>query len=139
MIEFHEASPLEAGVSARVRGDSMKAFDAALIQRALSNLLACATRFAERGSVIEINIEAVSSGGIRLSVHNVGPVIPTEHLPCLLDRFYRADQARENGDTDHGLGLAIVAAIARMRGGNCFVQSSGGRTTVGVCLPVGQH
>lgn len=139
VIEFHEASLLEAGVSARVRGDSMGAFDAALIRRALSNLLANATRFAKRGSVIEINIEAVSSGGVRLSVRNVGPAIPAEHLPRLFDRFYRVDQAREHGDTNHGLGLAIVAAIARMHGGDCFVQSSAGRTTVGVCLPVGQQ
>ncbi|PKO56848.1 MAG: two-component sensor histidine kinase [Betaproteobacteria bacterium HGW-Betaproteobacteria-21] len=139
VIEFHEASLLEAGVSVRVRGDSMGAFDAALIRRALSNLLANATRFAKRGSVIEINIEAVSSGGVRLSVRNVGPAIPAEHLPRLFDRFYRVDQAREHGDTNHGLGLAIVAAIARMHGGNCFVQSSAGRTTVGVCLPVGQQ
>jgi two-component system heavy metal sensor histidine kinase CusS len=139
VIEFHEASLLEAGVSARVRGDGMGAFDAGLIRRALSNLLANATRFAERRSVIEVDIEAVSSGSVRLSVRNVGPVIPAEHLPRLFDRFYRADQAREQGDTNHGLGLAIVEAIARMHGGNCFVQSSAGRTTVGVCLPVGQQ
>ena len=131
VIEFHEASMHEAGVSTRVRGDDTGVFDAALIQRALSNLVANATRFAERGSVIEIEIEAVSSGGVRLSVSNFGPVIPAEHLPRLFDRFYRVDRAREHGDNNYGLGLAIVAAIARMHGGTGFVRSAAGTTTVG--------
>ena len=72
--------------------------------------------------------------GVRLSVSNVGPEIPVEHLPRLFDRFYRADRAREHGDANHGLSLAIVAAIARMHGGDAFVRSSAGKTTVGFSL-----
>ncbi|HNG04633.1 MAG TPA: ATP-binding protein, partial [Nitrospira sp.] len=101
-----------------------------------SNLLANATRFAERGSVINVDIEPDAFGGIRLSVSNDGPVITAEHLPQLFDRFYRVDRAREHGDTNHGLGLAIVAAIARMHGGTPFVRSIGGTTTVGFSISV---
>lgn len=136
VVEFHEAALQEADVSVRVRGDGGGAFDAALLRRALSNLLANATRFAERGSVIDIDIEPDAFGGIRLSVSNDGPVIPAEHLPRLFDRFYRVDRAREHGDTHHGLGLAIVAAIARMHGGTPFVRSTGGTTTVGFSISV---
>ena len=134
VVEFHDAALQEAGVSVRVRGDSGGAFDAGLLRRAVSNLLANATRFAERGSVIDINIDAAPSGRVCLSVSNAGPAIPDEHLPRLFDRFYRADRARERGDTNHGLGLAIVAAISRMHGGDCFVNSSPGKTTVGLSL-----
>jgi len=134
VVEFHDAALQEAGVSVRVCGDGGGAFDAGLLRRAVSNLLANATRFAERGSTIDLDIEPDKSGGVRLSVSNVGPEIPVEHLPRLFDRFYRADRAREHGDANHGLGLAIVAAIARMHGGDTFVRSSAGKTTVGFSL-----
>ena len=48
----------------------------------------------------------------RLAVANDGPPVPPEQLPKLTDRFARADQSEGNG-----LGLAIVAAIARRTGG----------------------
>jgi len=131
VVEFHEASLQEAGVSAHVSGDGSGAFDAGLIRRALSNLLANATRFAERGTVLEVVIKPDGNDRICLSVHNKGPVIPPEHLPRLFDRFYRVDRAREHGDHHHGLGLAIVAAIARMHGGAPFARSAAGSTCVG--------
>ena len=139
VIEFHDAALQEAGVCVRVHGEARGAVDTALLTRALSNLLANATRFAERGSVIELDIEPDASGLVRLSVSDVGPVIPAEHLPRLFDRFYRADTAREDGATNHGLGLAIVSAIARMHGGSTFAQSSAGRTTVGFSLSAGSR
>lgn len=134
VVEYHDAALQEADVSVRVRGDSDGEFDAALLRRALSNLLANATRFAQPGSIIDVDIEHEPSGAVRVAVSNTGPTIPAEHLPRLFDRFFRADEAREHGDANHGLGLAIVAAIARMHGGKTFVQSSAGRTTVGFSL-----
>lgn len=84
--------------------------------------------------MVDVDIEPDAAGGVRLSVSNVGPVIPAEHLPRLFDRFYRADAAREHGSTNHGLGLSIVAAIARMHGGKPFARSAAGRTTIGFSI-----
>ena len=137
VVEFHDASLQEAGVAVRIRGDARGIFDAALLRRALSNLLANATRFAERGSMIDVDIVTAPSEVVRLSVSNTGPTIPAEHLPRLFDRFYRADRAREHGDTNHGLGLSIVAAIARMHGGRTFARSSAATTTVGFSVSAG--
>ena len=134
VIEFHDAALQEAGVSVRVSGDSGGDFDAGLLRRAISNLLANATRFAERGSMIDLDIGADPSRLVRVSVSNVGPEIPAEHLPRLFDRFYRVDAAREHGSTNHGLGLSIVAAIARMHGGKPFARSAAGRTTIGFSI-----
>jgi two-component system heavy metal sensor histidine kinase CusS len=139
VVEFHDASLQEAGVAVRVCGDAGGTFDAALLRRAISNFLANATRFAEQGSIIDLNIESVPSDAVRLSVSNAGQTIPAEHLPRLFDRFYRADMAREHGDTNHGLGLSIVAAIARMHDGQTFARSSAGRTTVGITLATEDH
>lgn len=135
VAEFHDAALHEAGLSVRVRGDVAGDFDVPLLQRALSNLLSNATRFAERGSTVEIGIDAVPPGSVSIAVSNRGPTIPAEHLPRLFDRFYRADRARERGDSSHGLGLAIVGAIARMHGGATFARSASGTTTVGFSLP----
>ncbi|ENO87885.1 heavy metal sensor signal transduction histidine kinase [Thauera linaloolentis 47Lol = DSM 12138] len=133
VVDFHEAALHEAGVGARVQGDAEGEFDSALLRRALSNLLANATRFAQRGTVIDIDIAPDATGSVRLSVSNSGPAIPAEHLPRIFERFYRADRAREHGKDNHGLGLAIVAAIARMHGGTAFAHSRS-RTSVGISL-----
>ncbi|KAG1365999.1 hypothetical protein G6F61_013405 [Rhizopus arrhizus] len=63
---------------------------------------------------------------------NEGAGIAAEHLPLLFERFYRVDQAREyRGERHHGLGLSIVKAIAMLHGGDVFVASRNGLTTVG--------
>jgi two-component system heavy metal sensor histidine kinase CusS len=135
VIEYHEAALHEAGQGVRVRGDAAGPFDAALLRRALSNLLSNARRYAARGSLIEVDIGMLPDGRLQLVVSNPGPAIDAQHLPRLFDRFYRADAAREHSDTNHGLGLAIVAAIARMHGGEPFAESASQRTRVGLRLP----
>ncbi len=56
-------------------------------------------------------------------------------LPYLFHRFYRADAARSDAARNHGLGLAIVAAIARMHGGRIMAESNGGVTSIGLTVP----
>jgi two-component system heavy metal sensor histidine kinase CusS len=67
-------------------------------------------------------------------VENTGPDIEPGHLPRLFDRFFRADEARTDAQLHHGLGLAIVAAIARMHAGRTTAFSGGGRTRIGFAL-----
>lgn len=55
----------------------------------------------------------------------------------LFDRFYRAEAARTHAGSNHGLGLAIVSAIARMHSGETFAESMNGQTRIGLLLPVG--
>ena len=66
---------------------------------------------------------------------NAGPAIEPEALPRIFDRFFRADAARQAGEAGHhGLGLAIVAAIARMHRGQPLAASRDGVTRVGFSL-----
>lgn len=135
VVEFHEAALAEHGLTAEVFGDGEAAVDDALLKRAVSNLIANATRFAERGSRVRIAIEPDATA-LRIYVENIGPGIAAAHLPRLFDRFYRADASRRDSEHHHGLGLAIVAAIARMHRGETFAHSGGGSTRVGFSIAV---
>ena len=134
VIEYHEASIQEAGLSAEVRGDAAGWVDARLLRRAISNLLGNATRYATPGSTLQVQIERLHNRQVAITVVNQGPTIAPEHLPRLFDRFYRADPARAHGDRNHGLGLSIVAAIARLHDGQAFASSSAGVTRIGLTL-----
>ncbi|CAN7475867.1 heavy metal sensor histidine kinase [Pseudorhodoferax sp. LjRoot39] len=133
VAEFHEAALQQATLAVRIEGDASAAVDAGLLQRALSNLLGNATRHATPGSTVRLAI-ARQDGRTEITVENAGAAIAPEHLPRLFDRFFRADPARSQADQHHGLGLAIVAAIARMHGGGTLADSSGGRTRIGLWL-----
>lgn len=137
VLEFHEAPLEEAGLKVRVQGDAQLPVDAPLVRRALSNLLGNATRFATAGSTVTVELRAEpDTGGARLLVHNLGPGIEAAALPRLFDRFFRCDLARSHGPDQlhHGLGLAIVAAIARMHGGQPLAESADGQTRIGFTL-----
>jgi two-component system, OmpR family, heavy metal sensor histidine kinase CusS len=135
VVEFHEAPLEEAGLKLQVEGDVSMPVDEALFKRALSNLLGNATRFAERGSTVVVRIASGQAEPVQVMVQNQGPSIEPQQLPRLFDRFFRADESRCCPDAQHhGLGLAIVAAIARMHAGRTLAESSAGFTRVGFTL-----
>ncbi|MCU0761742.1 MAG: heavy metal sensor histidine kinase [Hydrogenophaga sp.] len=135
VVEFHEAAIEESSLQVAIQGDVRLPVDEPLIKRALSNLLGNAVRYAEKGSGLKVLIVQESSDAVRLWVENTGPSIDPNHLPRLFDRFFRADSARSEPERlHHGLGLSIVAAIARMHDGYPTAESSGGQTRVGFSL-----
>jgi two-component system, OmpR family, heavy metal sensor histidine kinase CusS len=136
VVEFHEATLDEAGLVVHVDGDAAVGVDEALFKRAVSNLLGNATRFAERGSVVRIVIDTDAPQQVRVTVQNAGVAIEPVHLPQLFTRFFRADASRQDVGQHHGLGLAIVAAIARMHAGTPLAESTDGTTRVGFTLAV---
>lgn len=133
VAELHEAALEEAGLQWRVEGDAAGTVDVRLLQRALSNLIGNATRHARPGSCVTVSIDRAAEE-VSLRVGNEGDTIAPEHLPKLFDRFYRVDAARTGGARNHGLGLAIVAAIARMHGGRVVAESAAGRTSIGLTV-----
>jgi two-component system heavy metal sensor histidine kinase CusS len=148
VVEFHEATLEDASLAVHIEGDATLAVDEPLVKRALSNLIGNATRFADPGSAITVQIEPGPGPGpgalapspeVRIAVANRGAGIEPALLPRIFDRFVRADTARCGsadgaGSSHHGLGLAIVAAIARMHGGAPLASSQEGTTRVGFSL-----
>ncbi len=138
--EFHEAPLEDAGLALRIEGDARLPVDEPLVKRALSNLLGNAARFAERGSTVVVQIQqqgaaAAGIGQVQVVVQNQGEAISEQQLPRLFDRFFRGESSRACPDEQHhGLGLAIVAAIARMHAGRTLAECQAGVTRVGFTL-----
>lgn len=136
VLEFHEAQLEESRLQLQVQGDVTLPVDASLVKRALSNLLGNAARFAQPGSTVVVQLDVASEAGeVQVLVQNHGEPIAEQALPRLFDRFFRCDAARSCDHTQHhGLGLAIVAAIARMHDGRTLAQHQGGVTRIGFTL-----
>lgn len=74
---------------------------------------------------------------IQVAVMDSGPGIPTEHLPSIFDRFYKADPSRSSS-RGSGLGLAIARENARLLGGDVIASNlSGGGARFVLTLPTG--
>ena len=123
VIDFHEAALEEARLEPVIAGDAVIAVDAPLVKRAVSNLVSNATRYARRGTPLVLRLSSVQDRAARIVVENEGPPIDGALLSRIFDRFVRADAAASSEGSNHGLGLAIVAAVARMHGGEAWLMA----------------
>lgn len=74
---------------------------------------------------------------VLLTVRDQGEGIPKQHLPRLMERFYRVDSARTRQVGGTGLGLAIVKGIITRHRGAITVDSIVGEgSTFNIYLPI---
>lgn len=121
-----------AGAPVGVRGRSTG------LERAVSNLVDNALKFDRDGDApVEIGLYRGPDGGLRVEVRDRGPGIPAEDLERIFDRFHRATAVRSLPGS--GLGLSIVADVARSHGGTVFAANRpGGGAVIGFTLPAGR-
>ena len=134
VTDFHEAALAERNLRVMVSGDAVIPVDEPLFKRAVSNLLGNAIRFADADSDIVVRIADEQPDQVRVLVQNHGVGIEPSKLPGLFDRFFRGDASRFDGHAHHGLGLSIVAAIARMHSGQILARSGNGVTQLGFTI-----
>ncbi|MGO3740657.1 heavy metal sensor histidine kinase [Kerstersia sp.] len=125
-VEYLEPVFADHQVDVRVSGDARASIDRRLFHRALGNLLQNAARHAVPGSCLEVLLNR-QAGVVTAAVANAGAAIAPDIEARLFERFYRADSSRAQSDMHHGLGLSIVAAVARMHGGSASVRREQGR------------
>jgi two-component system sensor histidine kinase RstB len=95
--------------------------DRALLTRALDNLLGNARRYAHNTIRVTVNL---GEGYYRIIVDDDGPGIPEADRKRVLEPFVRLDASRGRDTGGHGLGLAIVSAVARAHRGGVSVESA---------------
>ncbi|MEM6271817.1 MAG: response regulator [Bacteroidota bacterium] len=101
--------------------------DPARLKQILVNLVGNAIKFTEKGQVVvmaKLIAQDEAEATIQISVRDSGIGIPEEKFNSLFDSFTQVDASttRKYGGT--GLGLAISFNLARMMGGNMWVESA---------------
>jgi len=107
------------------------------LKQVFINLTANAIQYTPQGGDVFLSLERIKDQG-RVIVRDTGPGIPSEDLPHIFERFYRAEKSRTRGkSTGFGLGLSIVNWIVEKHGGRIEVASQDGKgTTFAVWLPL---
>ena len=97
------------------------------VERALSNLLENASRYANGGSV---NVRARPAGGRAvIRVTDRGPGISAAEQERIFEPFYRSPARAGETHTGSGLGLAIAKGFIEANGGHVAVESTPGQGT----------
>jgi signal transduction histidine kinase len=106
------------------------------LEQAILNLLSNAMKYS--GDAREIELELVRQDGhavIRVSDHGIG--IPASEQGRIFEKFYRAPTRENQLIPGTGLGLALVAHIAKVHGGAVDVRSApGSGSTFSISLPM---
>jgi two-component system, OmpR family, sensor kinase len=105
----HVALRLTGADSAVVLGN------AALVERALDNLLANAIKFSPAGGVVEVTVRTDRRFS-EIIIRDHGPGVPETELPLLFRPFFRGSNARLA--EGHGLGLSIAQRVVEVHGGS---------------------
>ena len=102
--------------------------DIGLLKSVLSNLVANAIKFTDRGAIM---ISARARGSdVLFQVWDTGKGIPTEHVEHIFDEFYQLGNPQRDRVSGLGLGLAIVKRTLALLGGEVSCRSRPGRGTV---------
>jgi signal transduction histidine kinase len=109
--------------------------DPLLIQQLVTNLIDNAVRHNIPGGKVHVATGTSDSGAV-LSVANSGQVIPPDEVSRLFQPFQRLGPRPARRDGGHGLGLAIVRAIATAHGAAIKAHAlPGGGLAVDVTFP----
>ena len=109
--------------------------DLGSVGRVLAELLNNACKYTPPGEHITLTARAKKEK-IQLQVCNSGVEIPQKELPRVFDKFYRIpshDPWKQGGT---GLGLPLVQKLSEQLGGGIWAESSGGKTSFTVELPL---
>jgi signal transduction histidine kinase len=113
--------------------------DADALQQALLNLIMNAMKYS--GERKEIEIEACrEDGAVVIGIRDYGIGIAAEYQQHIFERFYRVPTLENQRIPGAGLGLTLVAHIAKAHGGEIKVESApGGGSLFALRLPVEQR
>ncbi len=103
--------------------------DSARLRQVIANLVENAIKYSPYGGPITLKMRRCLSSErkhvIEVCVDDKGISIPSEALPQLFERFYRAPNTSQSKVKGVGLGLFLVAQLLQLHGGEIHAESSG--------------
>lgn len=107
------------------------------LKQVFINLVANAIQYTPQDGDVYISLAKVGDQA-RIICRDTGPGIPSDDLPHIFERFYRAEKSRTRGrTTGFGLGLSITKWIVEHHNGRIEVDSHEGQgTTFAIWLPL---
>lgn len=119
----------------RAPGPVMLLGDEPRLHQLLTNLLANVRLHTPPGTGAEVRLSTTADQAV-IEVADDGPGMTEQDRLRVFERFYRSAPSRSRQRAGSGIGLAIVASIARAHGGTADVRSAPGEgTTFTVRLP----
>ena len=108
--------------------------DRSLLAQLMSNLLENAIKFCNPGGTITLSLIEGNGGRHILEVSDTGPGVPEDIRNDLFETFVRAERDRDKAG--HGLGLALVKAIAARHGAKVDLPRRDRGFALAVAFPV---
>lgn len=115
VVELFDAAAEVKGVHLAASGDRevLVTGDRDLLFDAVSNLVDNAIKHGREAGRVSVTVTGDAAGAV-MSVVDDGPGIPADEVPHVFKRFYRLERSRRA--PGNGLGLSLVAAVARLHG-----------------------
>jgi signal transduction histidine kinase len=116
VVELYDAAAEPDGTRLTIAGDPevLVTGDRDLIFDAIANLVDNAIKHGRAGGHVVVANETIDGSPV-VSIADDGPGIPVDQHEHVFKRFYRLEQSRYT--PGNGLGLSLVAAVARLHGG----------------------
>jgi signal transduction histidine kinase len=117
VAELFDAAAEERGSRLEVRGGEPIEIlgDRDLLFDAISNLVDNAIKHGRERGFVSIRTDCHEEGAV-LAISDDGPGVPPNETDLIFRRFYRSEKSRCT--PGNGLGLSLVAAVARVHGAN---------------------
>jgi PAS domain S-box-containing protein len=112
--------------------------DRARLAQVLSNLLANAVKYTERGGItVSVRPAPDEDNQVEISVADTGPGIPEDQQESVFQPFTQVDSGPTRRHGGAGIGLAVAREITELMGGRIALESTQGKgSTFTVYLPL---
>jgi signal transduction histidine kinase len=107
--------------------------DRDLLFQALANLLDNAIKFSDPGGAVTLSLKR-RGDRLDITVADRGPGVPAAARGKVMERFYRLEESRTTPGS--GLGLSMVAAVARLHDGELSLSDNGPGLRATIALPI---
>lgn len=134
VFDLYEPLADDAGLNAQIdiTPDLWVLGEQSLLAQMLTNLLENAIKYCRVGDAVTLTLHEDGARHV-LSVTDTGPGIPPDMREQMFDRFTRAERDRDRAG--HGLGLALVQAIAARHGAKLVLPETAKGFAIQVSLP----